>query len=95
MIRASLEALSAEFNLSREAQEKLARVSRFTVERMLSRERKRHKPGELPPPSQAPSSNTKSPSEPSGIGRIKNPVSAILILFPTMAVSLRAIISSP
>jgi hypothetical protein len=43
MIRANLGALAAEFTLSPETQAKLAKVSRSTVERMLSRERKRHK----------------------------------------------------
>jgi hypothetical protein len=43
MIRANLSALAARFIISTETQAKLAKVSRSTVERMLRRERKRHK----------------------------------------------------
>jgi hypothetical protein len=42
MIRANLKALTTEFNLPHDVQTKLARVSRSTIERMLSRERKHH-----------------------------------------------------
>ncbi|MDR0400158.1 MAG: hypothetical protein LBH51_04375 [Treponema sp.] len=73
MIRANLKALAAEFIIPREAQEKLARASRSTVERMLGRERKRRNARGTSP---APSSNSTSPSEPSGIGKTKNPAFA-------------------
>jgi hypothetical protein len=43
LIRANLKALAAELKTPPEVQAKLARVSRSTVERMLGRERKRHK----------------------------------------------------
>jgi hypothetical protein len=43
MIRTNLKALIAEFNLPQNVQAKLAQVSRSTIERMLGRERKRHK----------------------------------------------------